>query len=203
MEDGREIVDRDTLANYLFNEVSLNGIKGIGKKGKDNGILILYSVKPDSAGGSMRIEVGRGLEGNITDGSAGNILDSYLVPARVLYQNTGNRTLINEALLNTVLSLGEEIGYTTIDQKYQLYIATKSNDEFEIFLPLAFIVIIMIILIAIFARRKRWGGWAGWAGWTGGAGNWGSGSGWGGSSSSSSSSGFRGGGSSGGGGAGR
>ena len=84
MKDGREIVDRDTLANYLFNEVSLNGIKGIGKKGKDNGILILYSVKPDSAGGSMRIEVGRGLEGNITDGSAGNILDSYLVPARVL-----------------------------------------------------------------------------------------------------------------------
>lgn len=78
----QEIQDRDNLANYLFNEVSLDGIKGIGKKDKDNGIIVLYSLKRDSGGGSMRIEVGRGLEGNITDGTAGAILDSYLVPAR-------------------------------------------------------------------------------------------------------------------------
>jgi len=48
----------------------LDGIKGIGKKDKDNGILVLYSLKRDSGGGSMRIEVGRGLEENITDGTA-------------------------------------------------------------------------------------------------------------------------------------
>ena len=81
-KDGVEINDRDTLANYLFNEVTLDGTKGIGKKGKDNGVLILFSSERDAAGGSMRIEVGRGLEGNITDGTAGAILDSYLVPAR-------------------------------------------------------------------------------------------------------------------------
>lgn len=49
----------------------------------------------------MRLEIGRGLEGNITDGTAGNILDSYLVPARELYQSNGNRTVLNEALLST------------------------------------------------------------------------------------------------------
>src|SRR5438093_5428757 len=65
IKDGHEINDRDMLANYLFNEVPLNGIKGIGKQGKDNGVLVLYSLKSDSAGGSMRIEVGRGLEGDI------------------------------------------------------------------------------------------------------------------------------------------
>lgn len=155
MKDGHEIADRDMLANYLFNEVSLNGIKGIGKKDKDNGILILYSLKSDSAGGSMRLEIGRGLEGNITDGTAGNILDSYLVPARELYQSTGNRTVLNEALLNTVLAIGQHIGYSTTDPKYQLDKPSKSGDNFiEIILPIMLFSIIIIIAIAIFARKK-------------------------------------------------
>ncbi len=33
-KNGQEINDRDTLANYLFNEVPLDGITGIGKKEK-------------------------------------------------------------------------------------------------------------------------------------------------------------------------
>lgn len=41
-----EIQDRDVLANYIFNEVTLDGIKGIGKAGKDNGLLILLSLEP-------------------------------------------------------------------------------------------------------------------------------------------------------------
>jgi hypothetical protein len=31
-KDGQEIQDRDMLANYIFNEVSLDGVKGIGMK---------------------------------------------------------------------------------------------------------------------------------------------------------------------------
>ena len=46
-KDGHEINDRDLLANFLFNEVTLDGIKGIGKKGKDNGVLVLYSLKSE------------------------------------------------------------------------------------------------------------------------------------------------------------
>ncbi len=49
---------------------------GIGKKGKDNGILIVLS-KGDRR---VRIEVGYGLEGAIPDGMAGEILDSYMMP---------------------------------------------------------------------------------------------------------------------------
>ena len=73
--------------------VYLDGIKGIGKSGKDNGIMLLFSSNPDAAGGSMRIEVGRGLEGNITDGIAGEILDTYLVPAKDIYVKNGNITV--------------------------------------------------------------------------------------------------------------
>ncbi|WP_431753729.1 LemA family protein [Nitrososphaera sp.] len=63
--DGVEIQDRDMLANYIYNEVTLDGIKGIGKEGKDNGVLVLMSLERDSGGGSLRIEVGRGLEGDV------------------------------------------------------------------------------------------------------------------------------------------
>ncbi|MDD5489218.1 MAG: TPM domain-containing protein [Candidatus Moranbacteria bacterium] len=46
----------------------------LGQKGKDNGLLILYTVKEDR----YRIEVGYGLEGAIPDGVAGNIIREQL-----------------------------------------------------------------------------------------------------------------------------
>jgi uncharacterized protein len=48
----------------------------IGKRGKDNGILILASM----ADRRVKIEVGYGLEGVITDGTAGEVLDKYIIP---------------------------------------------------------------------------------------------------------------------------
>jgi uncharacterized protein len=195
IKDGQEINDRDLLANYIFNEVPLDGIKGIGKQGKNNGVLVLYSLKSDSGGGSMRIEVGRGLEGEITDGTAGQILDSYLVPAREIYQKTGNRTLLSDALLKTVIAIGQNIGYSSNSSIYQLNRPSQNgNEDFGlIVLPLIFIAIIAVM--AFFGRRRRWGWYGGMLGW---------GTGWSGGGSSGGG-GFAsgGGGSSGGGGAGR
>jgi uncharacterized protein len=195
IKDGHEINDRDLLANYIFNEVPLDGIKGIGKQGKNNGVLVLYSLKSDSGGGSMRIEVGRGLEGEITDGTAGQILDSYLVPAREIYQKTGNRTLLSDALLKTVIAIGQNIGYSSNSSIYQLNRPSQNgNEDFGlIVLPLIFIAIIAVM--AFFGRRRRWGWYGGMLGW---------GTGWSGGGSSGGG-GFAsgGGGSSGGGGAGR
>lgn len=49
---------------------------GIGKKGRDNGVLMLLAID-DRA---IKIEVGYGLEPAITDGTAGSILDRYVIP---------------------------------------------------------------------------------------------------------------------------
>ncbi|MEW5814707.1 MAG: TPM domain-containing protein [Spirochaetota bacterium] len=49
---------------------------GIGKKGNDNGILILLALKERK----LRIEVGYGLEGDLPDGLAGEIMDKSMVP---------------------------------------------------------------------------------------------------------------------------
>ncbi|MBN2568400.1 MAG: TPM domain-containing protein [Deltaproteobacteria bacterium] len=49
---------------------------GIGKKGEDRGVLILLALKERR----VRIEVGYGFEGTLTDGMSGEILDKYVVP---------------------------------------------------------------------------------------------------------------------------
>ena len=211
-KDNQEIQDRDTLANYIFNEVTLDGIKGIGKKGKDNGVLVLYSLERDAGGGSMRIEVGRGLEGNITDGTAGAILDSYLVPARQDFEAIKNPDVLSEALLTTVIAIGEKIGYNNQDQIYQEYEPRESESGWDvIIMMLVFLAIIAVIFYL--ARRRRfgsrglggsdlggsgfgWGGLLGGLGWAGSGGSFSRGYGGGGGFSG-------GGGSSGGGGAGR
>lgn len=214
-KEGQEIQDRDSLANYLFNEVTLDGIKGIGKKGTDNGVLVLYSAKRDAGGGSMRIEVGRGLEGNITDGTAGAILDSYLVPARQDYEGTGNVDSLDEAFMTTVIALGEKIGYKNEDQTYEEYAPSQEEDIWQILIPMTLILGIVCIFV-YFGRRFGRRGFG--SGRLGGGGLGGSGFGWGGllgsglgwagrgdfSRGSGSGGGFGGGGgSSGGGGAGR
>jgi uncharacterized protein len=50
---------------------------GIGRKGKDNGVLLLVAAKERR----VRIEVGYGLEGAITDGTAGEIIRRIITPA--------------------------------------------------------------------------------------------------------------------------
>ncbi len=186
-KNGQELNDRDMLANYLFNEVPLDGITGIGKKGKDNGVLILFSLERDAANGSMRIEVGRGLEGSITDGTAGAILDSYLVPARDSYENAGNAKAFDQAFLDTVIALGNRIGYVNDDPKYQQSRPPQDELDYEqIALILMFIAFPLAFSI-LNRRRRRSGGF-----FVGGYGRGGRGGGFGG-----------GGGGSGGGGAGR
>jgi uncharacterized protein len=65
-----EPLDPKTYAVKLFEKW------GIGKKGKDNGVLILLSLKERR----IEIEVGYGLEGILTDGKCGEILDKYAIP---------------------------------------------------------------------------------------------------------------------------
>lgn len=48
----------------------------IGKRSEDNGILLILAVEERK----VRIEVGYGLEGYITDGRAGRILDEAVIP---------------------------------------------------------------------------------------------------------------------------
>ncbi len=61
----------EEYANRLFQKW------GIGKKGKDNGLLVLICPQERK----MRVEVGYGLEGVITDGLAGSVIRNSFTPA--------------------------------------------------------------------------------------------------------------------------
>lgn len=50
---------------------------GIGQKGKDNGALLIVTMKPHQ----VRIEVGYGLEGELTDAQSALIIHNTLIPA--------------------------------------------------------------------------------------------------------------------------
>jgi uncharacterized protein len=56
--------------------VRLFDLWDIGKKDKDNGLLLLWSTGDRR----VRVEVGYGLEGVLPDGKAGAILDAYVMP---------------------------------------------------------------------------------------------------------------------------
>lgn len=92
-------------------EISLyvNGLYkawGIGKKGEDRGVLIFLAVKERK----IRIETGYGVEGVLTDGVIGEILDKYVVP-QLKAGETG------KALYNAMLACG---AYIAKDKGVQL-----------------------------------------------------------------------------------
>ncbi len=99
---GQEINDIVQLGVYVFNNMPLDVYDGtqtgIGKSGKDNGILVLVALDERQ----WRIEVGYGLEGDITDIETNLIAQKYLIPA---FQD-GN---YGEGLYDTVVALGEQI----------------------------------------------------------------------------------------------
>lgn len=79
---------------------------GIGKRGRDNGVLVLVAVDDRQAW----VEVGYGLEGVLPDGKVGAILDRYLLPAfREGRYGEGLRACV-EALAAEIRAAGGEGG---------------------------------------------------------------------------------------------
>ncbi len=163
-KDGQEIQDRDMLANYIFNELSLDRVKGIGKQGKDNGILLLISLERDAGGGSIRLEIGRGLEGDVTDGTAGLILSTYLAPARAKYEDSGDVTVFDDAIFDTVVAVGERIGYFDDDPIFQPtnridYTGYQAKQDYlnnqDLFYYVIIFIIISVVIAALSIRHGR------------------------------------------------
>ena len=80
-ETGAEIavVTVETIQPYASVEqysVELASAWGVGKKGEDNGVLIVLAMEERK----FRIEVGYGIEGIIPDGLAGAIMDESMLP---------------------------------------------------------------------------------------------------------------------------
>ncbi len=151
---------------------------GIGQKGKDNGILILASINDRR----VRIEVGYGLEGVVTDADAGDVLRQKVYPS-FQQQQYGQGLATGAQALAQIIQEG---------QKGQAQ--GSGGDKGPGVGEILKVILIIIVLLVYLYLRIRFGGW-----WGGGFyGGWGGG-GFGGGSSGGGFGGFGGGGSGGGG----
>ena len=139
---------------------------GIGKKGQDNGVLILAAIKDRHA----RIEVGYGLEAVITDGTAGDILRQGLIP-QFKMENYG------QGLTDAASMVGQLIARNAgVDLDSQAAPGRASSPEDGGAVVKNIIIIILVLLFIIFRiwwffafpGVRRFGGGGGLGGFGGG-----------------------------------
>ncbi|MCP4913334.1 MAG: hypothetical protein GY909_09450 [Oligoflexia bacterium] len=165
-------LDGEPIENY---SIKVTDEWKLGSETGDKGALLLIALNDRK----MRIEVGHGLEGDITDADAGRIIQSMVPYFRGQQFESG----IVVALKQIALLTGHDLSETAIVKTKK--VKTKSN---SVFLT---IFIIMYILILIFGRGRRRGsywyiggassrsssssGFSSGGGWSGGGGSFGGG----------------------------
>jgi uncharacterized protein len=140
--------------------------RGIGDKGKDNGVLILLAVKERK----VWVEVGYGLEQWITDGFSGETSRDYMVPE---FRNGryGAGLVAGASRISGRIAQGRNVVLTGVE------VPVERPGHGTQIPPL--VIFGIVILIFLFSRRLgppglgmgRWGG--GWSGWSSGVGPFG------------------------------
>ena len=143
--------------------------RGIGERGKDNGVLIVLAVDDRQMG----IEVGYGLEGTIPDGYAGQIRDMMRSDFRAgAYGRgllAGTTTLINRIAEERGVSLQN----VPRQQRPRQVTIPVSAGWVRCALPLLFLILFLMLNSGNRRRRRgRWGRGP-WSGWNSGVGPFG------------------------------
>ncbi len=152
---------------------------GIGEKGKDKGVLIFLAHKERR----VRIEVGYGLEGVLTDGISGEILDKYVVP--LLKKEDYGGGLFNALIaVSSIAAKDAGVSLTAIPGKQ---VRQKESPKMNLFSLIFFFIILSLLLGTRQGRRMlpflilmlmmggRGGGSGGFGGFSGGFGGFGGG----------------------------
>jgi len=108
----------------------------LGQKGKDNGVILLLS-RDDR---KVRIEVGRGLEGVLTDLKSGRIIDDVIIPE------------LRKGDFNAGLEKGVDATISVIRGEYQKSAGERKSKGFNPF------IIVYAIITSIVARFRRLAG---------------------------------------------
>jgi uncharacterized protein len=136
--DGNPIED---VSNTLFRQW------GVGKKGKDEGIMLLLSVQDHRD----RIEVGYGLEPILPDGFDGSILRGI---APLLKQGAYGQAIISAAAqMSATIDRAKNVAPETAPRVRDRTVTTRSHG-----LPLPLIIIGIVVLLLLFRGGGSGGG---------------------------------------------
>lgn len=156
----------DEYAVKLFE----NHGRGIGRRGKDNGVLVVVAPNERRA----RIEVGYDLEQWITDGYAGETIREFMAPAF-------RRDAFGEGLLAATNRIVGRIAQARGVSIEGVARPTARRSTGGGGIPLWLIILIFILFAMISrggggpGRRSRYWGRPGWSGWSSGVGPFGGG----------------------------
>jgi uncharacterized protein len=153
-------------------ELFENHGRGIGERGKDNGLLILLAPNQRR----VWIEVGYGLEQWITDGFAGETSRDYMTPS-FRSGDYGAGLVIGMGRIAGRIAAGRNVTLPGIDVPRERQPARTGTD-----IPL-WVVIMIFVAIALLSRHlggpgrtaHQWGRRRTWSGWSSGVGPFGSG----------------------------
>jgi uncharacterized protein len=153
--------------------------RGIGERGKDNGLLVLLAVNDRR----VWIEVGYGLEGFVTDGFAGETSRQFMAP-RFREGRYGEGLQAGVARLITRIAEGRQVSLK--DVRAPEAPRTARNERRSRPIPIGLYIFLAILAFQILragfqgGRRRRRRGGGPWSGWYGGVGPFGGAGGWGG-----------------------
>lgn len=128
-----------TIEDYA---VKLGNKLGIGKKDEDNGILLLISREDTK----VRLEIGPGLQGTITDSKSGRILDKFFVPYRE-DDNYDDASLNTAKAVISCLAESEEYNFSIegINTK-QVYEEVGEDTPLYVY-----VIIILLVILGLIA----------------------------------------------------
>lgn len=163
-----------TLEDYAVRMFDNRG-RGIGAKGKDNGLLVVLAVKDRE----VRIEVGYDLEQFITDGYAGETSRQYMVPEfrRGRY---GAGLLAGVSRIISRIAEARNVTLQGVRPSRTRSVRSERGLGSGLIIAIVIFIIIMRILGRVLgmggSRRIRRRGWGGhYGGWNSGVGPFGGG----------------------------
>jgi uncharacterized protein len=164
----------DTVAPYAdIEEYAVkmfeNRGRGIGERGRDNGVLVLVAIKERK----VRFEVGYELEQFITDGFAAQVSRDFMVPEfRRGDYGAGLAAGVSRAIQR--IAEGRNV---TLEGAPARPARRRGQGGLGFGTMFTLFIIFMVLRALGGGRRRRFGGWGGggWSGWNSGVGPFGGG----------------------------
>lgn len=153
----------------------------VGDPRRNAGIVVLLVPRQEGREGSgyLRIEVGQGLEGIVTDATAGQVRD--LIVSSLQGENYGPALLAGVEALVTLIARGRGVSDSALVNARPLPVSSpRGGSPMRGLGPVLLFLVFLLLSGAFGGRRRRRGVYWGAGPWIGGGGGWGGGGGFGG-----------------------